>query len=69
MKIKILFKGPNTVADTIKTAPIEIGHGISFTTELVKTDPSLTELKRLWEMESTFNELTKGRMHLDIIDE
>ena len=69
MKLKLTFSGPNTVAATTKAEPIPIGHAVSFTTEVLSETTSLKDAARFWEMERTFNELTKGRLHVELFEE
>jgi len=69
MKLKLKFHGPNTVADVTRQQPLQIGHAISFETELVRdSEPTLNDMRRIWELERTFNELTKGRLHVEILE-
>jgi hypothetical protein len=71
MKLKLKFHGPNTVSNTTKEAPIQIGHAISFETPLLKSErmTDLQLMQRIFEMERTFNELTAGRLHVSIEDD
>jgi len=68
-RLKLKFHGPNVVASTTKSEFMKIGHAISFSTELLLAEnehPTLDDVKRFWEMERAFNELTKGRLHVEI---
>ena len=68
MKLKLKFCGPNIVSTVMLAAPIKIGCAISLEAEFVK-EPSLVDLRRIWEIERTFNELTTARLHVDLIDD
>lgn len=67
MKLKLTFHGPNTVGIVTREEPIKVGHAISFVTETIG-DVSLRDAKRFWDMERTFNELTQGRLHVELED-
>lgn len=69
MKLKLTFNGPNIVSCTTREKEMGVGHAISFTTELLEETTKLKDIKRVWEMERTFNELTKGRLHVELIEE
>lgn len=70
MKIKLTFHGPNTIA----TAGTKTGVGfvldspITLTTDLLDESTKLKDLKRFWDMERAFNELTRGRLHVEVLE-
>lgn len=66
--VKLKFHGPNTVGIVTREEPIKVGHAISFETEIMAETMPLADVKRFWEMERTFNELTKGRLHVEIYE-
>lgn len=72
MKLRLTFRGPNIVSNTTKTEPMGIGHAIAFETVMadgyVPGDRSLYWLQRIFDMERTFNEVTKGRVHIEVIE-
>lgn len=67
-KLKLKFHGPNVVSVVTREEPLKIGHAVSFETEILADTCSLNDIKRFWEMERTFNELTKGRLHVEIVE-
>lgn len=69
MKLRLKFHGPNTVAITNREAPLQLGHAVSFVTELIIDPPTVNDAMRFFEMERTFNELTKGRLHVELVEE
>lgn len=70
MKIKLTFKGPIVVTGMTTAAPIPMGHAVSFETAVARGDAmTLDDIKRFWDMEQAFNELTAGRLHIELIPE
>jgi hypothetical protein len=68
VKLKLKFIGPNVVASTTRSEAMSIGHAISFETELIEEPNDPRTYERLWNIERAFNELTKGRLHVEIVD-
>lgn len=66
--VKLKFNGPNTVSNTTREEPMKIGHAIAFETEILADTCTLNDQKRFFEMERTFNELTKGRLHVEVFE-
>ncbi len=67
MKLKLTFKGPNVIADTTRTHLISIGHAVGFDVEILKEELTVADCQRFFEMERTFNELTRGRLHVQLV--
>jgi hypothetical protein len=42
---------------------------ISYTVDMLAEKPSLDDIKKFWDMERAFNDLTKGRLHVNLYDE
>lgn len=68
LKLKLTFHGPNVVSIVTKKEPLQVGHAVAFETEILADPCPLADLKRFWEMERTFNELTRGRLRIDVIE-
>lgn len=69
MRLKLTFKGPNVVSITTKEEPIKIGHAISFIVDTLSDESlSLADIKRIWDIERSFNDLTKGRLYVELLE-
>lgn len=69
MRVRLTFHGPNT---SLQVPPegmgdLGIGETVIIDTELADST-TLTDAKRFWDMEHTFNELTKGRLHVELTE-
>ena len=61
MRLKLTFKAvPQQTSPVTKDVVIEV--------DIIAPEPTLTEAKRFWEMERTFNDLTTGRLHIDLLE-
>lgn len=58
MKLTLTFKGQRLVVTNRPELVIAVE----------TLDLTLDDMKRLWEMEQAFNELTKGRLHLNLVE-
>jgi hypothetical protein len=68
LMLRLKFHGPNTLKIGVAIEPIPVGQSVSFETEVLSERTSLAESKQFWEMERTFNELTKGRLHVELFE-
>jgi len=66
VRIELRFKR-NTVNDKFIVTG-EVGKDIVVTVQ-AKESISLPDLARLWALEQAFNELTYGRLHVNLLDD
>lgn len=67
MKLKLTFHGPNTMLVLNDVAFTDPPRLVTLTTDVV-AELTTADLRRVWEMERAFNELTKGRLHVEVLE-
>lgn len=69
LKLRMKFHGPFVITNISGTSTISMGSNVTIITESIHDRVYDIDNRRVFEMEQTFNELTKGRLHVEIIDE